>query len=150
MKKLKLQESTVKIKKSNLEQIKRGANCEQYPAFSFQHMTMNHKYNFNYFSKKMLHDEQKVKSALINKLIEISSNTWLGISGQGKKWGFETIPQSEINFSPENYTMSKDSKYCVFQFNNHNMRIIGIKKDLCPIYYIIGFDFDFSAYNHGG
>jgi uncharacterized protein YuzE len=149
MSKLKSQATTAKIKKTVLEQIKRGANCEQFPAFSFQHMTTNQKYNFDYFSKKMSHDEQKAKSALINKLIEISSNTWLDISGQGKKMGFETIPQSEINFSPENYTMSKDSKYFIFQFNNHNMRIIGIKKDSCPIYYIIGFDFNFSAYNHG-
>jgi hypothetical protein len=30
-----------------------------------------------------------------------------------------------------------------------NARILGIREDGCPILHIIGYDFDFSAYNHG-
>ena len=46
-----------------------------------------------------------------------------------------------------------DEKIYIFRFktadNKNNGRILGFKKDRCPIYYIIGFDFDFSAYDHG-
>jgi hypothetical protein len=47
-------------------------------------------------------------------------------------------------------SLSEDSKIIVFRFNNQKSRILGVRSQECnSILYIIGYDWDFSAYNHG-
>lgn len=50
-KKLKQQRDSVKINRLNILE-KRGGACEQHPAFSYQHLTTNKEYNFEYFKDK--------------------------------------------------------------------------------------------------
>lgn len=42
--KIKPQEVKTKLSKRNIEEKSRGGNCQQYPAFSFLHLTNNKKY----------------------------------------------------------------------------------------------------------
>ena len=46
--------------------------------------------------------------------------------------------------------ISGDSKVVIFQFCNHNYRLICKDDIMHPnLMYVIAFDFDYSAYNHG-
>lgn len=138
--------------KINKVKIRRGADCEQYPAFSFQYLTTNSSYNFDFFTRTMTQDKKEAQCQLVEKINELSRHTWQEISGLGKGLGYETLENFEVSFSPNfkgKHQMSADSKYIVIQFNHHRMRIIGVRIDSCPILYIVGYDFDFSAYHHG-
>ena len=49
--------------------------------------------------------------------------------------------------------MTGDENIYVFRVKSGRIsdeaRILGYKEDGCPIYYIIEYDFDYSAYEHG-
>lgn len=147
---LKSQEKNVKISKPMLQK-RRGADCDQTPAFSFKYLTTNNKHNFDYFTKSMRRDMLDAKHFLMEKLLEITQGTWLQSSGMRKLTGFETMPKNEVEFSPNQYELTSDAKYTIFHFGigRRDHRIIGFRIDSCPIYYIAGYDFDFSAYDHG-
>lgn len=119
------------------------------PHFSFEYLTSNNNFNFEWFTSKAKRDKTEAKAALIDRLIEISSSSWLFWNSLDKKHGIETISIRELNFSPSGYKFSSDEKVTVFRFFNQKYRIIGFKDTSLPTYYIIGFDFDYSAYNHG-
>jgi len=117
--------------------------------FSFVYLTTNTDHNFLYF-KKNKSECYKVKAALYDRIEEITKEPWLYWYGQSKFNGIETIPAKEIKFKPSGYEFSDGDKVIVFRFNGDKGRIIGVKLDSSPFYYVIGFDFDYSAYNHGG
>ena len=94
-------------------------------------------------------DKKEWQSALAERIIELSQNTWLYWFGLNKEQGIETIYSSQLNFPPNNYSFSEDEKVIVFRFNSQKGRIIGIKNNRSPIYYVIGLDTDYSAYDHG-
>ena len=144
---------TIKPKKK--EKIKAGSegqkiNCDQYPAFSFRYLTSNSTYNFDYFSTSQTVEKEKALAELSKRVSEITCNTWLYWGSRGKKIGHESMQYSNLNFTssslPEDFT--KDQKVYIFQFSNHSYRIIGVKLGYCPMFYVIGFDFNFSAYDH--
>ena len=89
----------------------------------------------------------------MSRLIEISKKTWKEWLQESKKVGCETLDYSRININPTGINLVNDEKIYIFRFktadNKDNGRILGFKKDKCPIYYIIGFDFNLSAYDHG-
>lgn len=144
MKKLKQPEIHAKIDSN-----KRGFDCEQYPVFSFQHLTTNNHYNFEYFSSHDKKSMELAKSELYNKLEEISKTSWKDWIIQNKKLGAEKLTFSRIHFSGQGIKLAPDEPMYIFRFDHQSKRIIGFRKDKCPIYYIIGYDFDHSAYNHG-
>ena len=91
---------------------------------------------------------------LFEKLEEISQLTWKELQNKPRETGYEMIQISEFNVNlndiKENLKLSDDSKIIVFRFNNQKCRILGIPSTECnSILYIIGYDWDFSAYNHG-
>lgn len=144
------------IKQKKKEKIKAGSevqklNCDQYPAFSFRYLTTNKTHNFDYFSTSQAHEKSNALSELSKRILEITSQTWLYWGALGKKNGHETMQYSSLNFTgyglPEKFT--DDEKVYIFQFNNHSYRIIGVKLDYCPTIFVIGFDFNFGAYDHG-
>jgi len=114
------------------------------PSFSFCYLTTNKKYNFESLDKGK---QKEWSAALVDRMIEISKEDWIYWFGLPKNKGIETIPYEKVNFSPNEIGISDDEKVIVFRFNSQKGRIIGFKVD--TIFYIIGFDFDFSAYDHG-
>lgn len=135
-----------KLKSSEKKpQVGTNQKSEQMPSFSFCHLTKNKSYNFQKLDKRA---KKEWQSALAERIIEITQGTWLYHFNLGKKQGIETLPSGQINFSPNEYTFSEDEKVIVFRFNSENGRIIGIRKDDTSIFYVIGFDVDFSAYKH--
>lgn len=96
----------------------------------------------------------KIIENLFKKLQEISTLTWKELQNRPKETGYETIPISEFKINFENIKqelkLSDDSKIIVFRFNNQQCRILGVRSKECSsILYIIGYDWDYSAYNHG-
>lgn len=93
-----------------------------------------------------------MQSELAKRLIEISQMPWFFWYDCGKKVGVETIPFYEINFSPNGLDLTPDEKVIVFRFASGTCRMIGTKGKLCSTcatYYVIGLDFNYSAYDHG-
>lgn len=83
--------------------------------------------------------------------------TWKDFMSLPKEIGMESIKSSELNFQPNDYGLTPDQKVVVIRFNRQKYRAIGIKeripgasdKDCVDIFHVFGFDFDYSAYNHG-
>lgn len=118
------------------------------PLLSFEHLTTNSNYNFDYF-KKEKHNMMIAKNILLDRIIEISQNTWLHWQSLNKyQGGMESFDVKGLNIKPHDYIFSEDEKVIVFRATS-NYRIIGFRDSTSPTYYIIGFDFDYSAYNHG-
>ena len=96
----------------------------------------------------------KVIQKLFEKLQEISNLTWSELQNRPKETGYEMIPISEFNINFKNIKddlkLSDDSKIIVFRFNSQKCRILGVRSNECSsILYIVGYDWDYSAYNHG-
>lgn len=124
------------------------------------HIVLSFKYsvkNKNYTIEKQTSEKNKcnkMMQKLFEKLEEISKLTWKELQNKPRETGYEMIPISEFNVNlndiKENLKLSDDSKIIVFRFNNQKCRILGIPSTECnSILYIIGYDWDFSAYNHG-
>lgn len=121
-------------------------------AFSLTYLTSNKRYTFDYYNNKQKNDRSKAINELYNRLFEISHMTWEELKALDKKRGYENLPYGEIGFSilhEVELKISKDSNIQIIRFDKGTKRILGIKQKSCPILHIIGFDFDYSAYNHG-
>lgn len=126
---------------------KRGSSCEQYPAFSFRYLTTNSTFNFDYFGKdKTAADVAAQELAL--RIIEVTENPYTYWSGKSKDIGIETLPFYQLKVKPNKLETSSDDKAIVFRFHKQKYRIIGIRLESCPTFYVIAFDFNFSAYQH--
>lgn len=116
-----------------------------YPVFSFKHITTNNTYNIKYFKKTR--EKAKAYGALFYTMDTLQNRSWLESMNLDKRKGFETIPYKALNFSPKNFTLTKDDKLLVVRFYRDKYRIIGMKED--NIFHVFGFDFNYSAYDHG-
>lgn len=135
--------------KSNASQ---GCCSDQYPWFSFRSMTKNAKYNLTDLPAGTVREQ--VLWGLYTRLNELSHQPWLYWTQQPKRTGLETLSYHQLNFSADpDAGLTKDTTIYVFRFDTHQGagqgRIIGYKKAPCAVLYIIGFDLDFSAYDHG-
>lgn len=84
---------------------------------------------------------------------ELTSHPWLYWEQQPKRAGLETISYDQLNFQPNgDIVITKDTTLYVFRFDTYRGsgkgRIIGFKESPCAVYHVIGYDFDFSAYQH--
>lgn len=120
--------------------------CPENMAFSFEYLTNNKHYNFGKLDKSNF---LEWNTELLVKIVELTHNSWQHWFSLSKKNGAETIPFKQVQFTPNGYDISDDEKVIVFRFKSGNGRILGIKDGNCPIYYVIGMDVDYSAYNHG-
>ena len=63
------------------------------------------------------------------------------------------ISQFKINFDSEireKLQLTSDSKIIVFRFNKQMCRILLVQSKLCSnLLYVIGYDWNYTAYNHG-
>ncbi len=137
-----------KFKKEIPKHLNIGGDCEQYPTFSFRHLTTNSNFNFNYFNTAQAREMQTMKHKLYDRIEEICKNNCRYWGSLNKRNGYETIEYSRLEFQPSDLVLLKDEKVFIFRLNN-NARIIGYRKGKCPIFHIIGYDFNFAAYNHG-
>ena len=110
---------------------------------SFEIITTNSKFNFNYFSSKMIRDKAKAYDELHRLLAEISNSYFKKLMNKIKNKGLEKL--EDINFKPCKQLYNDENIY-VMRFNQQKYRLIFILRD--NIVYIIGFDFNYSAYNH--
>lgn len=118
--------------------------CDQYPAISYRYMTTNKQYSLKDKCEPIM-----LAHILHKRLLEITQKPWIYWSQQDKGYGFETLEYSRININPSGCELTGDEKIIIFRFDSSRCRILGFRKDSCPTLYIIGFDLNFSAYNHG-
>jgi hypothetical protein len=126
------------------------AISDGYPVFSFRYMTTANKYTFKHFGNNM-RDAHAAYESLHSRLYEISNHKWwhwydLGYKSNG---GLEMINAHQLRFSPAENSMLDDKKVIVLKFYRGKYRIIGLKQENNDTLFVIGFDFDFSAYDHG-
>ena len=127
--------------------------CEQFPAFSFRYLTSNSTYSLACLNKGR--DRETVLEGIHQKLCELSSASWLHWSQQRKNVGLEMVAYQGLRLkTKEGVFLEKDTPIYVFRFNTHlgnkKGRILGYRDGSCAVMYIIGYDIDFSAYEHGG
>lgn len=120
---------------------------------SFKHSVKDKRYTIErkVKNKEKCNDDIKI---LFEKLNEISNTTWRELGNKPKDVGYEMIPINSFNVNMENIKkelkLSDDSKIIVLRFGKgQKYRILGVRCKACSsILYIIGYDWDFSAYNH--
>ncbi len=124
-----------------------------YIILSFKYSVKNKNYTMEKHGKAK-EKCNKIIQNLFEKLEDISQITWKELQNRPKETGYETIPISEFKISFDNLkkklNLSDDSKIIVIRFNNQKCRILGVPSQECSsILYIVGYDWDYSAYNHG-
>lgn len=120
---------------------------------SFKYSIQTKKYTI----KKVIQAKDKCNKKmekLFEKLEEISKLTWNELQNRPRETGYEMIPISEFNINLEDIKrqlkLSDDSKIIVFRFGSQKYRLLGVRSQECSsILYIIGYDWDYSAYDHG-
>lgn len=125
----------------NKVQLGKGKRKE-HPAVSFRYVTNNNKYSL----KKALGDKE-ISLALVECIAEITSRSYEHFFSLPKGQGFETLPLYCINFSPNSLELSNDTKVIVHRFDKGKKRLIGFKDG--QVLYVIGIDYDHTAYDHG-
>jgi len=135
--------------KSDNDRRERSPKCEQYPAFSFRYLTKKKDFNLEHFSKKERRKRENAHDKILKRMSEICTKKYVYWQGLDKKRGCELLNYSQMKFSPKDLDLTSDSKLYIFRTESDEFRIIGYKAGDCPTLHIIGFDFDYSAYNHG-
>lgn len=133
----------------------RLSHSERKISFSFTYLTRNGNYTLEHYCKNK-NNKGKTAISLYEKLAFLSNHTWEDVEAKPNTFKYERIEYNKLNFSANekveeknSIEFSRDTKVCVFRFNNQNGRIIGVKREGCPTLHVIGLDLDFSAYNHG-
>lgn len=140
-----------KISKAKIAENRGECVCHSHPVFCFKYLTTNSNYNFDFFGKDT-NKRRDASVALIERLEEISKLDWKEFYLCDKKHGCETMDITFLNFKicdELRSTLTNDTKFLSIRFKNQKYRLIGIRKSTCAVLHIIGYDFDYSAYNHG-
>lgn len=123
-------------------------------SFNFMYLTNKKDYNFDFFDKNKT-NRLAAYDKLHEKMKELSKITMQQCKERMKISGSESIKYNEFNESFKSILdnteiVSKDSSLAVIRFFQNKYRVIcktGIIDN--NVLYVIGFDFDYSAYNHG-
>lgn len=148
----KLKEKSLKPKIATIQSATASCFSDQFPWISFRSMTANANYNLKSLSTGSIRELTLV--GLYKRLQELSSNSWVYWTQQPKKSGLETLSYGDLNFEVgSSATLSKDTTIYVFRFDTYQGagkgRILGYKSSPCSVFHIIGYDLDFSSYDHG-
>lgn len=141
------------MSKHNSKPVQKNSSAElgdvlNYPSFSFEFLTSQSEFNFDYF-KSDHESANEAKAALIDKMILLAQEDWKDLEHLTKRTGFELINHSEIKIKNDHIPFELPEKYIIFRFDKQKFRLIGFKLKSNPVFYILGFDFNYSAYNHG-
>lgn len=130
-----------------------GCCSDQYPWCSFRYLTTNPRYNLE---KLDTHLKAQTLNTLYSKLVELTNNPWQYWMQKPKAVGLETMEYGDIQFKANMGSegdLAKDTSIYIFRFDTYQGfrkgRILGFKKSPCAAFHIIGYDVDFSAYDHG-
>lgn len=126
-------------------------NEKKLVAFSFKHFSEKKERGFTYF-KNELREELAARNYFFSLLQYFSSMTQLSLMSSRKdlNYGFEILQYWQVDCPPKNKEMSNDSNICVFRFgNSQKFRMFGFFEKKCQAFNVIGFDFGYSAYDHG-
>lgn len=120
---------------------------------SFKYSIKDKKHTIDFILKQKGNNKKTIEN-LFKKFEELSNFTWKDFINKPREVGYEMIPISDFFINLDNIkkdlSLSDDSKIVVFRFDNQNRRLLGVKSKECnAILYIIGYDWDFSAYDHG-
>ena len=120
---------------------------------SFQMVTNERRYTFEQFEENIRLGFQ-ARKALDELLVELSSHTWRDLGKRRKEQfgGFESLSLSQIKSCLyKKSDLTPDMSVWVFRFSGKQYRLIAYKRagDNENVLYILGYDFDHSAYDHG-
>lgn len=136
----------------NNKLIKGKFEHENHISFSYVLLTDDKDYTFSKFGKSNIREHLIVRQELDELLFEISKCTWAELQDRSKMQlgGFESMKLTDLK--PQVYKRAKltrDVSTIVFRFGGNKYRLIGYKYPKSNVLYVLGFDLDFSAYNHG-
>ncbi len=126
----------------------------RYISFSFRYLSKNKQRNFDFFSYKEWKQKGEALYQLFCFLQRLSDKTEKDIVSLSKHQdsGFEMLKFKDVNCLPNGRTLSKEDNIFVFRFGNNgnggDYRLLGFFEDKSSVLYVIGFDFDYSAYRH--
>ena len=127
---------------------------ENFISVSFRYLSNNRSRNFEFFGDKRWREKTRALEQFFSFLQRLTGKHRLDVMKLSKDvdCGFENLPFSAVNCTPSGYNPSADKSISVFRFgdngNEGNYRLIGFFENNSPVLYIIGFDFDYSAYQH--
>jgi len=123
-------------------------------SFNLKHLTSNKAFCLKWFGNDF-RNREKALSELFARLGDLSTITMNEAKKRGKISGCEPLHYSRFNANFQGVLkgidiLSKDSVLSVFRFCQNDYRMI-CKTDITypDLVYILAFDFDYSAYNHG-
>lgn len=120
---------------------------------SFKYSIKDKKHTIDFILNEKGNNKKTIEN-LFKKFSELSSLTWKDFINKPKETAYEMIPISSFNINLDNIkkelNLSDDSKIMVFRFDNQKKRLLGVRSKEChSILYIIGYDWNYSAYDHG-
>ena len=135
---------------------KAGQNSteEKCISVSFRFLSKNKARNFEFFGDKNRRQKSNALEQLFEFLQRLTSKTKLESSrlARDRDCGFECIKAENVNCTPHGYVLRADSSIFVFRFgdngNGGDYRLLGFFEEETSVLYVIGFDFDYSAYRH--
>lgn len=121
---------------------------------SFRYLSNNKRRNFDFFGDKRLREKNRAAEQFFSFLQRLTGKHRLEIMKLPKDvdCGFENLRFSTVNCTPCGCNLPVDKLISVFRFgdngNGGNYRLLGFFESNSPVLYVIGFDFDYSAYPH--
>ncbi len=120
-------------------------------SLSLNWMTHDSHYDFKNFKRKK-NNQTTLLESLLDLFETLTSTDWKALGEKNHKdGGYELLPITQMNPAiidgiPDSASLNVDA-VLVFRFNKAQDRLIGIRLD--SIFYVLGFDFDFTLYHHG-
>lgn len=123
-----------------------GGSGEEEPTFSMKYLTNDDHYRIEHFKN----DQKKLIRALVGfntLMVNRSSSTWRHWYSLSKEnGGIEHIPVKALRQALRT-DENTNRYYLSVRFCGSEYRLIGFKKG--SVFYVTGFDWDYTAYNHG-
>lgn len=141
-----------KIRRKQAEQVQ-GCCSVQYPWLSFRYMTTNKSHSLKFLDSLDIYARECTMRCLLSQLEDLTRYPWIYWMENRKKTGLETVSYDALKFaSASEANLTKDTTLYIFRFDTYQGpgkgRMIGFKRAPCAVYHIIGYDFDFTAYQH--
>lgn len=121
---------------------------------SFKYSVSTKHYTIEQITKKTKEKCNNKIQCLFEKFEELSNTKLIDFQNKPKTVGYEMLPLNQFNLNIDSKTMNElkltnDSKIIVFRFGKQKYRLFMVQSRMCPsLLYVIGYDWDFSAYNH--
>lgn len=144
----------IKGKKPNVRLNVKNIEAPQLISVSFCYLSKNKARNFEFFGSKNVRQKTDAFEQLLSFLQRLTAKTRADIAeiAKDRDCGFEMLNNGIVNCAPNGYRFSENDKVTVFRFgdngNGGNYRLLGFFENNSPVLYVIGFDFDYSAYPH--